>query len=231
MAGTAEKAAVTASSGVAARGRARNAREQTKKNSKTKTNYKLRTQRRQATHEALLQAAWILFSERGYEQTKLSHIAQAANVHLQTLYAHFPNKAELAAATDQELLRKFKHEVKQRETSVLVFWRDWLSANAKKVMAFGEPLRQHNKAMFAEPSMSATLFNIWFEYQEVLAAELAKDLGVRRSDPLPNLIAGMLVTAMGQSYRQWLRASRAGNLARSYEKSIDYVIEKFAPLF
>ncbi|WP_193597437.1 TetR/AcrR family transcriptional regulator [Microbacterium sp. YJN-G] len=47
------------------------------------------------THEALAQAAWELFSERGYEATAMAHIAERAGVSEMTLFRHFPTKEAL----------------------------------------------------------------------------------------------------------------------------------------
>jgi len=60
-----------------------------------------RTRRRQQTHQSILDAAHRLFAERGYEHTKLIDIADAADLHLQTLYRHFNCKHELVTANTQ----------------------------------------------------------------------------------------------------------------------------------
>jgi AcrR family transcriptional regulator len=52
--------------------------------------------RRDATRRALLDAAAELFDEYGYEATSIARIAQAAGVHVATLYDHYESKAHLA---------------------------------------------------------------------------------------------------------------------------------------
>lgn len=47
------------------------------------------------THEALRQAAWELFTQRGYEATTTGLIAQRAGVSEMTLFRHFASKEEL----------------------------------------------------------------------------------------------------------------------------------------
>src|ERR1700758_508229 len=47
------------------------------------------------TRERLLRAAADVFAERGYDGTRVAHIAAAAGVSNGALYAHFGSKAEL----------------------------------------------------------------------------------------------------------------------------------------
>lgn len=47
------------------------------------------------THEALRRAAWTLFTERGYDATATSEIADRAGVSEMTLFRHFPTKEAL----------------------------------------------------------------------------------------------------------------------------------------
>ncbi|MFG1708833.1 TetR family transcriptional regulator [Nonomuraea sp. M3C6] len=50
------------------------------------------------TRARLLQAAVVVFAERGYDGTRVADIAQAAGVSNGALYAHFGSKAELLVA-------------------------------------------------------------------------------------------------------------------------------------
>ncbi len=54
------------------------------------------------TRERLLEAAAEVFAARGYDGTRVAHIAAAAGVSNGALYAHFPSKAELLVAALRE---------------------------------------------------------------------------------------------------------------------------------
>jgi len=54
--------------------------------------------RKQRTRHKLLAAARGLFAEKGYEATTTREISRRAGVGVGTLFAHFPGKADLAAA-------------------------------------------------------------------------------------------------------------------------------------
>ena len=64
------------------------------------TRYPLRTKRKAATKKKIVQAAQGIFYRKGYDATTLEEIADAAGVHVQTLYRHFPNKQTLASHGD-----------------------------------------------------------------------------------------------------------------------------------
>ncbi|MEC3919795.1 TetR/AcrR family transcriptional regulator [Nocardia sp. CDC160] len=58
-----------------------------------------RTRRRQATKRKVAEAAATLFAERGYAATTLQAIADAAGVHVQTIYQAFGTKVGVLAET------------------------------------------------------------------------------------------------------------------------------------
>lgn len=57
-----------------------------------------RAQKAQETHERIVDAATSLFLERGYVQTTIDAIADAADVAVETVYARFRNKTNLMIA-------------------------------------------------------------------------------------------------------------------------------------
>lgn len=54
-----------------------------------------REEKRRQTHERIYQHAMRLFTEHGYEQVKVNHIAEAAGVSVPTFYAHYASKEDL----------------------------------------------------------------------------------------------------------------------------------------
>ena len=64
-----------------------------------------RTPQGAQTAERILDAAELLFSERGFEATGLREVAQAAGIRAPSLYNHFPNKEALYAAVLERAFR------------------------------------------------------------------------------------------------------------------------------
>ena len=54
-----------------------------------------RERKKELTRQALVDAAVRLFTERGYDQTGVADIAEAADVSKRTFFLHFPTKEDV----------------------------------------------------------------------------------------------------------------------------------------
>jgi AcrR family transcriptional regulator len=64
-----------------------------------KTTLNLRDRQRVAQDTNILEAAWDLLTEKGYEDWTLSDLAERVGISRRTLYHHFPSKEAIAAET------------------------------------------------------------------------------------------------------------------------------------
>src|ERR1700676_5281380 len=55
----------------------------------------LRERKKQKTRDTIIKVALELFTERGYEQTTIAEIAEAADVAPRTIFAYFPSKEDI----------------------------------------------------------------------------------------------------------------------------------------
>jgi AcrR family transcriptional regulator len=62
----------------------------------------LRERKKQRTRQALIDAAFTLISRRGYEQTTVADIAEAADVSTRTFFLHFPAKEDVLLADGEQ---------------------------------------------------------------------------------------------------------------------------------
>ncbi len=63
----------------------------------------------EARHDAVLEAAIVLFSANGYAGTAVPEVARAARVGLGTLYRYYPSKQELVNGAYRHCKRRLKH--------------------------------------------------------------------------------------------------------------------------
>ncbi|MBV9919013.1 MAG: TetR/AcrR family transcriptional regulator [Solirubrobacterales bacterium] len=68
-----------------------------------------RAQKAQATHDRIVEAARHLFLQRGYVQTTIDAIAEAADVAVETVYARFRNKTNLMIAVKHATVTEDGH--------------------------------------------------------------------------------------------------------------------------
>ena len=161
--------------------------------------YPLRERRKQRTRAALIDAAYGLFSTKGYDDTTLEEVADEAGLHVQTLYRHFPSKPDLAIAVDRNQIEHFRAAIDdpQRTGTTFEFWRDAIIRNAAELEAqtrglehYRELVRQTDRS----PSVALRLHTIMDEYEDLLTTSLVVDFGMDPDrDRLPRLVACMLV--------------------------------------
>jgi AcrR family transcriptional regulator len=155
----------------------------------------LRERKKQRTRETIARAAHELFAERGYHETTLPDIAEAADVSTRTIFAYFPSKEDILfsdwagtkealaqALADRpegeealETVRKFilsSHPMKKSKVE------DQLSHCVKN----DETLRSHLRARLAQ-------------LEELIAAAIAKDIGASKNDLRPHVVAASLTAA------------------------------------
>ena len=74
----------------------------------------LRQRKKDATQQAIADAAWDLFAERGYHETSINDIAERANVAPRTFFRYFPTKEAVMYPQFDELLESVRNEFHKR---------------------------------------------------------------------------------------------------------------------
>ncbi|TDD14094.1 TetR/AcrR family transcriptional regulator [Nonomuraea diastatica] len=72
-----------------------------------------RERKKQRTRHALVDAAMRLFEQKGFDQTMVTEIAEAADVSERTFYLHFPTKEDVVIGTAEERLDVGLHTIAQ----------------------------------------------------------------------------------------------------------------------
>jgi len=177
-----------------------------------------RTQRKQNTRAALIEAAGDLFDKLGPDDTTLEQVAARAGLHVQTLYRHFPSKSELTAAIDQAYLDRFRVELEQRDPqqNIFEFWRDWIDRASRASTRKGSELHRTVLRAFwtsSTGSGGALLLRIAHQYEELLTRALAADFGVDpEQDSTPRLVACMLWAGNVNAANRWAMSDTTRSL-------------------
>ena len=154
----------------------------------------LRARKKRETRDALTRAALELFVERGYDETTLAEIADAAGVSTRTIFAYFPSKEDILFSTIEAMRDALASALAERPAGMdaLTALREFILSSAHQkteldhklghVIACDATLSSHKRARISE-------------LQEVLSAAIADDLGVGPDDLRPQIAAASLTAA------------------------------------
>lgn len=150
-----------------------------------------RERKKQRTREAIVDAAFRLFAERGYEATTINDIAAEADLAERTFFSYFPTK-EAVVFFDKEAnhagLRQRLQERRDGESAIdaMRAWAEEIVADvnmrderqvARRALIRNTPsLREHERASLAG-------------FEDALGAAVARDLDLPPSSLRPRLIA------------------------------------------
>jgi AcrR family transcriptional regulator len=161
----------------------------------------LRERKKRATRDALARVALELFVERGYDETTLAEIADAAGVSTRTIFAYFASKEDILFSTMQGMRDALVQALAERPagTDALTALREFILSSAHKKTELDYKLGQ---VIAADPTLSSHKRARIAEFQEVLAAAIADDLGVGSDDLRPQVAAASLTAAFEVLERQ-----------------------------
>jgi AcrR family transcriptional regulator len=154
----------------------------------------LRERKKQATREALVRAGIELFIERGYDQTTLADIADAAGVSTRTIFAYFPSKEDILFATYRTMRDALVQALEERPAAcdALTALRDFILSSAHEKTELDHKL---GCVIEADPTLASHRRARLGEFREVLAAAIAEDLGVPVDDRRPQIAAASVTAA------------------------------------
>jgi len=185
----------------------------------------LRERKKRETRDALTRAALELFVERGYDETTLAEIADAAGVSTRTIFAYFPSKEDILFSTMEAMRDALAGALAVRPAGMdaLTALREFILASAHgkteldhklgQLIARDATLASHKRARISE-------------LQEVLAAAIADDLGVGPDDLRPQVAAASLTAAfevLERQDRELSKTATAEDIAAAIDPIISFV--------
>jgi AcrR family transcriptional regulator len=162
----------------------------------------LQARKQEAVREAIWDAATDLFAEKGFDETTVEDIAQAAGVSRRSFFRYFSSKSDLMSygmiLYGEELTEAIgacpvsysPFEV-LRETVLNVAQRTASHPRTRKIIGIG------NKY----PAARAAELSRLHEVQDRVAAAYARRKGIARDTA--TLLAGMTLQVLGVTFRSW----------------------------
>lgn len=175
------------------------------------TLYPRRSNRKQRTRREIIKAALRLFREQGYKKTTMAHIADAADVHVTTVFNHFTAKIDLMYEISNRALENLEKSIAKHRGGepFFIFYRAMVENAAKEQVA------SHSTDWF--PSDDPEILPAWINYETqqatLLAQCIAEDYNLDADrDPRPTLVANMLVTGNIQTFKRWQESQHSIDL-------------------
>lgn len=183
----------------------------------------MRERKKQQTRDTIARAALKLFAERGYEQTTLAEIADAADVSTRTIFAYFQSKEDILFCDEPSFYEGLGKALEDRPEGVTTIdaLREYLFAGdrhdedaqlRKRIVGGSETLRMAERARFGRA-------------EELIAESIARDLDAEPGDLRPALVAASM-TAAFTTMRDRMEAESAEPLSHDRAMAmVDEVLE------
>jgi AcrR family transcriptional regulator len=181
----------------------------------------LRERKKQQTRETIARAALRLFAERGYEQTTLADIAQAADVSPRTIFAYYEGKEDILFRNEASSLGRLTELLDHRPpgTTTVDAIRGFLGSlpppDVQSVL--------RKKVIMNTPSLQLKVRAGHAKLEPLLTRSIARDLGAEPDD-LRARLAAVSVLAAFETARERLEATHMVTDEKAMEV-LDQVLE------
>jgi AcrR family transcriptional regulator len=155
----------------------------------------LRERKKQRTREAIVAAALRLFDERGYDQTTIADIAEAADIAPRTFFGYFPSKEDVVFADFPETLDGLSRQLDERaesETAIDAI-RAWIEGKLDELSPRDEQERCRKRVIADSPALADHYRALMGQIEHLLAEHIARDLGDKPDDIRPHMIAASVI--------------------------------------
>ena len=168
-----------------------------------------RSRRKEETRQRIIDSAEALFRKVGFTETTMLAIAEAADVHITTLFTHFKSKRDLSDAISERVLQGLRAaiEANRGKRPFFVFMRRLTETVGREHMRRAS----HNLAMGRLFGADEDFTASWMTYErrqiEMLAVYIAEDFGLNLAqDFRPSLIANMIVGGNIMVHHRWVES-------------------------
>jgi AcrR family transcriptional regulator len=164
----------------------------------------LRERRRRRTADAIVAGALRLFDERGFDQTTIEQIAEAAEISRRTFFRYFADKEELFFAEDEQLLDVIRETLDgaPADEPTLDLARRATRALAARSVAEPERRLARERLIAATPALLARRMAKNLRWEQAIAERL---VARGASEPEALLLPKLALACFQAAYEQWVR--------------------------
>ncbi|GAB3131239.1 TetR/AcrR family transcriptional regulator [Novispirillum itersonii] len=190
-----------------------------------------RSRKRQATRQAISNAATRLFWERGFDAVTIDEIAAAADVGRMTVFNHFPRKEDLffdREAEGRELLRTTALHREKGVSPLEAFRRlaHRLIAEQAPYVVFSAESQAFIRTVEESPTLKARARAIRDELAAEIASALIDATGAQGADPHARLAASLLLAAWTTAFIEAHRTYQQTQSAEAAQAQFLHLIDR-----
>ncbi|NIH78543.1 TetR/AcrR family transcriptional regulator [Amycolatopsis viridis] len=155
----------------------------------------LREAKKRETRQLISDRATQLFLAKGFEQTTISEIADAARVAKKTVTNYFPRKEDLAFDHQDDFVTSLARTVTARapgEPALTALRRAFLDAVDRQDPVAGFAGPEFTRMIVNSPTLSVCLRGLHDQREDALAAALVEATGAAPGDITPRAAAAVL---------------------------------------
>src|ERR1700752_5335574 len=153
----------------------------------------LRERKKQQTREKIARVALELFAERGYDETTLADIADAADVSPRTIFAYYESKDDILFCEEGAFIDRLEQMLEERPPGTTTV--DAIRQFFGSIEPPDDQARLRKKVVSGSPALEMRMRAQHGKLEPMLVESIARDLGAGPDDMRPLLIAASMTAA------------------------------------
>lgn len=190
------------------------------------TTFGLRERKKKATRDQLVEAAFKLFAERGFDEVSAAEIAAAVGVSERTFFRYFPVKEDVMfpdAGEKRSHVQQLLAEIPP-DLSLVDGVRRALVAMSHEYEGSQGIMLQQARLVAGTPSLQVYVLQREQEWVEEFASAIAARMNLDEGNDLrPELAAAMIVTAFRVVLGRWLRSGGEGEMPKMLDQALAFL--------
>ncbi|MFJ1796214.1 TetR family transcriptional regulator [Kitasatospora griseola] len=186
------------------------------------------TATRPTMRDALVEAAFELFSERGFEQTTVDDIVSLAGVGRRSFFRYFPSKEAVVFPDHDGCLADMTTFLEQADPSGDPVAQVCDAARLVLRMYAGNPSFSVGRYRLTKqvPNLRTHELSVVWRYERTLAGHLRTRFAARADGALrADVIAAAVVAAHNFALRSWLRSGGEGDVGAAVDEALQLVVD------
>lgn len=192
----------------------------------------LRERKKQQTRQRLVDAAFALFEDHGYDNVSAAEIAERADVSERTFFRYFPTKEDVIfpdADEQQAHLEDLLADL-PADTTVIEGLRAALQTLGDEYRQAGQFHLTRARLLAATPSLHTTVLQREQQWVDAFAMAIADRMKLdRETDLRPELTAAVLIAAFRVVMNHWIHTDGQEDMHKLLDDALIYVGQGLAP--